>query len=172
MSVHRIIKTIRNHLGLSQEEFAVKIGTSRSNLGQIETGKSNPTVEIVLQIVNIFHIDANIFALKDENDALKMLHSQNAQFRAQFSQNTDVPELRAPESKNKPKESLEAQVKRLEEQVKEYRLSVDRLNVINTENSMELLDRIFKIDEFKEEIGQMRADIKAILSHIQSKNLK
>lgn len=52
-------KTIRSKSGLTQEDFAHKIGISRSNLAQIEIGKSKPTFEVITLLTSTFNIDAN-----------------------------------------------------------------------------------------------------------------
>lgn len=53
------IKHLRNSLKLTQEDFAFKIGVSRSGLAQVEAGNNNPTFEAVGAICSQFNIDAN-----------------------------------------------------------------------------------------------------------------
>nr|DAY65659.1 MAG TPA: Repressor protein CI [Caudoviricetes sp.] len=57
MDLSLIIKEIRKSIGLSQDEFASKIGLTRSNLSQIEIGRNTPSVLLLNDIANIFHID-------------------------------------------------------------------------------------------------------------------
>ena len=57
MDLSLIIKEIRKNIGLSQDEFASKIGLTRSNLSQIEIGRNTPSVLLLNDIANIFHID-------------------------------------------------------------------------------------------------------------------
>lgn len=58
-SIAEKIKHLRVENNLTQEDFAHKIGISRSNLAQIETGKTNPTFEAIGAICNVFKLDAN-----------------------------------------------------------------------------------------------------------------
>lgn len=60
MFINQYIKKIRTELKIGQDEFSEKIGLTRSNLSQIERGKSKPTYNTLLKIVNEFHIDANL----------------------------------------------------------------------------------------------------------------
>lgn len=55
MSIGLRIKQLREENKLSQKDFATKIGISRSNLGQIETGNQLPTLKILSEIVRIYH---------------------------------------------------------------------------------------------------------------------
>lgn len=57
MELHLIIKGIRKYMGLSQEDFANKIGMKRSNLSQMEIGRNTPSVLLLNDIANIFHIN-------------------------------------------------------------------------------------------------------------------
>lgn len=55
MGINDRIKKIRSDYNMIQEDFAESIGTSRSNLAQIERGKSLPSLQIIATIVNKFH---------------------------------------------------------------------------------------------------------------------
>lgn len=59
MSVNLKIKQLREEKNLSQEQFADKIGLKRASVGMIETGKQQPTIETLENIVNIFGVDYN-----------------------------------------------------------------------------------------------------------------
>ena len=59
--IGQTIKELRKELNQTQGEFAGKIDISRSNLSQIEHGKTMPTCVIFKKIVNIFNVDANHF---------------------------------------------------------------------------------------------------------------
>lgn len=60
MDLHLIIKSIRKHTKLSQEDFANKLGITRSNLSQMEIGRNTPSVTLLNDIANIFHIDISV----------------------------------------------------------------------------------------------------------------
>ncbi|QTE39504.1 helix-turn-helix domain-containing protein [Mucilaginibacter gossypii] len=95
------IKNLRVQTGLTQEDFAHKIGISRSNLAQIETGKTNPTFEAIGAICSAFNIDANYLhneSLNVNENAISnviqnvgnnvILNSENADFDGQKTTNT------------------------------------------------------------------------------------
>ena len=44
------VRALREQTGLSQERFADAIRVGRSHMGKIETGKANPTLEIIVRI--------------------------------------------------------------------------------------------------------------------------
>ena len=56
MTVGEKIKAVRKYLGLKQDEFAVKIGSS-SNLACVETGKVTPTSMMLICIALTFNVD-------------------------------------------------------------------------------------------------------------------
>lgn len=56
MDLHNRIKTIRTKEGLTQEEFAAKLGISRGNYSQIELGRQNPTLEIIAKIARNYNV--------------------------------------------------------------------------------------------------------------------
>lgn len=56
MTVNQRIKIVRESNKLTQVAFAEAIGTSRSNLAQIELDKQNPTLEILTAIVKRFGV--------------------------------------------------------------------------------------------------------------------
>lgn len=58
MEINQRIKYLRkNHLKLTQQEFADKIMISRSNLGNIETGKVAATDRVIASICDEFHVN-------------------------------------------------------------------------------------------------------------------
>ena len=56
-----VIKEIRKSHGLTQEEFADKIGCSVAHAGAIERGESAMSFELMGSMVYAFCLDANIF---------------------------------------------------------------------------------------------------------------
>lgn len=83
MELHLIIKSIRKITGLSQEDFANKLGMTRSNLSQMEIGRNTPSIALLNDIANIFHINIGIvFQMinSDEKDLpilMPLLSDQN-----------------------------------------------------------------------------------------------
>lgn len=49
------LKELRNKKGMTQEELAQNINTSRSNIANYETGKNNPSVEMLEKLSEIFN---------------------------------------------------------------------------------------------------------------------
>lgn len=58
-SFERIKYLRKNILKLSQEEFSKRINISRSNLGNIETGKINLTERVINDICREFYVSTN-----------------------------------------------------------------------------------------------------------------
>ncbi|MEI6683458.1 MAG: helix-turn-helix transcriptional regulator [Bacteroidota bacterium] len=55
------IKELRKFLSLTQEQFSVDTGISRSRISQIEIGKFKPTIKSLTDIARIYSIDVNYF---------------------------------------------------------------------------------------------------------------
>jgi transcriptional regulator with XRE-family HTH domain len=55
--MHDRIRTIRNSLGLNQDEFAARISISRSALTKLERGINNPSEQTLKLICREFSID-------------------------------------------------------------------------------------------------------------------
>ena len=53
------IKSLRKALGLTQQEFADKLGISRGNIGAYEVGKNAPSDAVISLIVRIFNANEN-----------------------------------------------------------------------------------------------------------------
>lgn len=60
MELHLIIREIRKYLEFSQEDFANNLGLKRSNLSQMEIGRNTPSISLLNDIANIFHIDIGV----------------------------------------------------------------------------------------------------------------
>jgi transcriptional regulator with XRE-family HTH domain len=52
-SVAKIVKDKRKKLGLTQEEFAARLGVERYNLSKWETGISRPKADVLLKIIEL-----------------------------------------------------------------------------------------------------------------------
>jgi len=53
------IKIARIKRGISQEELAERINTSRTTISMIETARQNPTILKVIDIANVLNLDIN-----------------------------------------------------------------------------------------------------------------
>jgi transcriptional regulator with XRE-family HTH domain len=61
------VRGLRKKTGLSQERFADAIRVGRSHMGRIESGKANPTLEIIVKIAKGLDISlAQLFETMDE----------------------------------------------------------------------------------------------------------
>ena len=54
---NKVLKELRTARGLTQEEFARKLGTSRSRVGMYESGQRNPDPETLEAIADFFNVD-------------------------------------------------------------------------------------------------------------------
>jgi len=59
------IKFYRQELGYSQEMFAEKIGIAYKYLSEIERGISKPSISIMINILNVFHLTFEEFMEKN-----------------------------------------------------------------------------------------------------------
>ena len=62
------VRALRRTTGLSQEHFADRVGVSRTHMGKIETGKANPTLEIIVRLAQGLDLTlAELFATLDRH---------------------------------------------------------------------------------------------------------
>jgi putative transcriptional regulator len=60
------VRALRRTTGLSQEHFADRVGVSRTHMGKIETGKANPTLEIIVRLAKGLDLSlADLFTTLD-----------------------------------------------------------------------------------------------------------
>ena len=105
---------VRKMAGLSQEEFAKTVGTSRSIISQIEIGKIKPSYEVLITTVNHFELtykymlegvglpreamsmiaaeDAAPYGKPADNGAMERLQSENAMLKDQVAALKDLTE--------------------------------------------------------------------------------
>lgn len=60
-SVGKTVKELRNTLGLTQEEFAAKIGTSQEMVAKLEGNLYKPSYKTLQKIIDVFQVDPKIF---------------------------------------------------------------------------------------------------------------
>ncbi len=61
------LKTFRKSQGLTQNEFADKLGIERSNISRYENGDTLPSIEVFLEICNILNTDIENFVKYIDN---------------------------------------------------------------------------------------------------------
>ena len=91
------IKTLRSELGLTQQAFAEKLGTSRNNIAGYETGTRIPSDAVVSLICNKFNVSekwlrtgkGEPFAKKSRDQEIReyvdRIQNVNETFKAQFA---------------------------------------------------------------------------------------
>lgn len=75
------IKQIRKELGLTQEEFAIKLGLSRSFLTQLELGTKQPSDRTISDICRVFAVNEN------------WLRSGNGQMHLSLTKNQEIAQF-------------------------------------------------------------------------------
>lgn len=60
-SVGKTIRELRNTLGLSQEEFAVKLETTQEMIAKLEGNLHKPSYRTLQKIIDVFRVDPKIF---------------------------------------------------------------------------------------------------------------
>lgn len=71
------LKLVRQSRGLTQNQFADKVGTSRANISRMEAGDVAPTRIMINCIALTFCVDKN-WLTDDNNDSLSGLDSSDA----------------------------------------------------------------------------------------------
>src|SRR3972149_1802234 len=67
------IKSLRESEGLTQEEIAVKAGVSKEFISMVESGKRNPSLDVLSKIASVFSIETSYFMdTKREDFALAL----------------------------------------------------------------------------------------------------
>lgn len=76
-------KAIRKKEGLTQKDFAERIGLKQNNYSMIESGKNNPTFETIRNVISTFNVDANLFF----NEAGMVVHDTMSTIEAALREN-------------------------------------------------------------------------------------
>lgn len=72
------LKMLRLDAGLSQEEFAAKVGISRSCVANYETGKRRPDIETIRRIAEVYGIMTDVLIGSDSYENVAMCESMQA----------------------------------------------------------------------------------------------
>lgn len=81
------LQALRKSKGLSQEQLAAQMTVSRQAISKWELGESNPDIENLIQISNIFNVTID-YLLKDDESSNRM-----DQYTAQNNQNTVTAQI-------------------------------------------------------------------------------
>lgn len=63
--MNEILKNFRKHIGLTQKDFADKLGVSRATIAQIEVGNNNLSTDLLYKIKKVFHVNLEELELRD-----------------------------------------------------------------------------------------------------------
>lgn len=62
------VRTLRKRRGMTLKELALGLGvTSHSYVSEIETGKKNPTTEMIIKLADLFGVSVDLL-VRDELD--------------------------------------------------------------------------------------------------------
>lgn len=94
MGVGHTLKKIREKNGLTQEQFADRIGVKRTTYISYESSKTSPGFELIEKIAQIFDIPLLAFAEEDKvkNDTLLELNAPELVYNPEIS-NTESKKL-------------------------------------------------------------------------------
>ena len=73
MNIGNKIKNLRKSRKMTQEDFAAKIGVSRSTLSCYEIGQRTPSLKTLQEIAEIFGIGLDYFGLSATDEAFDLL---------------------------------------------------------------------------------------------------
>ena len=62
------IEEIRKQKGITQEDFAKRMGVSRQTISSLETGRYNPSIFLAFKIANYFRMTIEEIFIFDEED--------------------------------------------------------------------------------------------------------
>ena len=78
------IRKYRLASSLSQFQLAIEIGLSKDYIGLIERGKTNPTLEILVDISNYINLDLSFAILKKSESELNSLKIEIKELEKKF----------------------------------------------------------------------------------------
>lgn len=70
MKINESLKLIRTTHRLNQKELANKLAISRSHLSEIESGKANPSIDLLEKYSNYFNVPISTIFLIAEKDLM------------------------------------------------------------------------------------------------------
>lgn len=92
-----VFKRLRTSSGLTQTEFAKKIGISRSTIGMYETGAREPDFEILERIADFFNVDMDYLLGRTDKTVLLpetvgkyYLNDETAEMAQQIFENKEL----------------------------------------------------------------------------------
>lgn len=80
------IKTLREELGLKQEELANKMSVSTSAIGMYETNKREPNNELILKLAQFFNVSTDYLLGKSD---IRNYDEEEQEFRYAYHKETE-----------------------------------------------------------------------------------
>ena len=117
---------VRKLAGLSQEEFARKVETSRSIISQIEIGKIKPSYEVLINTSRLFKVSYAYLLEGSTKDRHHTNAEQVAEDAANYGSTSDTAQLQA-ELLKKENKLLRDQVAQLKELTETQRDLIEAL---------------------------------------------
>lgn len=78
MKIYEKIKAIRKYYGMTQAEFAQKLGISRANYSNIEHGKVNPT-QVLIKCLSVMYGVSDVWLTDESQNDLSILDNADAE---------------------------------------------------------------------------------------------
>ncbi|MHC5249199.1 helix-turn-helix transcriptional regulator [Enterococcus sp. LJL90] len=72
MNIHNVLKEKRKEFSLTQEELAEKISVSPKTISNWENGKTNPDLESLILLAQLFHLSLDNLLLGDSQTVAEM----------------------------------------------------------------------------------------------------
>lgn len=121
-TIYKRMLGVRKQAGLSQEDFARTVGTSRSIISQIEIGKIKPSYEVLIKTVNLFNLSYRyMLEGKEEVSATYSALQTNASAADSTTTNFELERLKSENG------MLKEQVSSLKDLVDTQKILIDRL---------------------------------------------
>lgn len=121
-TIYKRMLGVRKQAGLSQEDFARTVGTSRSIISQIEIGKIKPSYEVLIKTVNLFNLSYRyMLEGKEEVSATYSALQTNASAADSTTTNFELDRLKSENG------MLKEQVSSLKDLVDTQKILIDRM---------------------------------------------
>ncbi|CAH0295455.1 helix-turn-helix transcriptional regulator [Chryseobacterium sp. Bi04] len=79
-----IFKVYRLRKGLSQFQVANEVDLTKDYIGIIERGRTNPTIEVIINLCNFFELDINQLFTKIEDNQLETFKLEILELETKF----------------------------------------------------------------------------------------
>jgi transcriptional regulator with XRE-family HTH domain len=122
MDFSKKIRELRKHFGLTQAQLAEKLNIKQSPISQIESGKIQPSLDLIIKFIRIFNISFEYFTSDDVNLNVNLNDNINVKVNSKNIQLEETPgECSHCLEKERIIDSLKEQVKILTQQVTDLR---------------------------------------------------